>query len=276
MTRRIGGLSEIARAYDAVLVDQYGVLHDGQAPFPGALAALEGLRALGLPVVALTNSGKRAAPNAARLERLGFPAPLFAAVISSGEVVRQDLRDALDAGSLAPGSRVILLSRDGDRSVIDGLALALAQAGEPADLVLIAGTDPDRHGRDDYRAMLAPYARAGVPAICANPDRVMYSARGAAEGPGIVASDYAAGGGPMRITGKPAAPIFEAGLAAAGSPDPARTLMIGDSPHHDIAGAAALGIATLLVEGGVQARHAGDTDVAADHAIGRLLWTASG
>ena len=270
MTREIGGLSEIVADFDAVLVDQYGVLHDGRQAFPGARAALEALSARGLPVVALTNSGKRAAENAARLDRLGFPQSLFTAIVSSGEVVWRDLRARLAARSLAPGSRVLVLSRDQDRSVIAGLDLEPVHPGDPADLVIIAGIKPEHRSRADYLALLSPYAEAGVPAICANPDHIVYSGDATAFGPGRVAADYAAAGGPVRYAGKPAADFFAVALAEAGDPAPARTLMIGDSPHHDIAGAAAAGIATLLVTGGVQARTG--ADVAADYSIERLIW----
>lgn len=271
MTRRIDALSEIVGNFDAILVDQYGVLHDGQTAFPGALQALEGLHRLGLPVVAVTNSGKRAAANLKRLGRLGFPAKLFTQVVSSGEVVWRMLRDGLAAGTLRGGDRVLLLARDDDASLLDGLDLVRARPGAPADLVLIAGAEPERLSRDDYRALLAPFARAGVPALCANPDRVMYAGSGSAFGPGVVAEDYASAGGHVDYSGKPSSAFFRAALAAAGNPDPARTLMIGDSPHHDISGAAALGMVTLLVEGGVQAGLESDGAVAT-YATEKLKW----
>jgi len=271
MTREIGGLSEIVADFDAVLVDQYGVLHDGRRAFPGAREALDALRDRGLPVVALTNSGKRAAENAARLDRLGFPESLFTAIVSSGEVVWRDLRERLAAGSLAPGSRVLVLSRDQDRSVVAGLDLKPVCPGDPADLVIIASVEPERLSRERYREMLLPHAEAGVPAICANPDHVIYAGDATAFGPGIVAADYAAAaGGPVRYAGKPAADFFAVALVEAGNPVPARTLMIGDSSHHDIAGAAAVGIATLLVTGGVQAETGASAE--ADFAIERLVW----
>lgn len=47
----------------------------------------------------------------------------------------------------------------------------------------------------------------------------------------------------VRVT-KPSAAIFEQSLALMGRPDPARVLMVGDNPKTDIAGAAAMGLAT--------------------------------
>ncbi|MEO1316601.1 MAG: TIGR01459 family HAD-type hydrolase, partial [Pseudomonadota bacterium] len=80
MTRDIRGLAEIRAAFDTVLIDQFGVLHDGRAAFPGAADCLQRLAASGVPMAALSNSGKRSHLNTARLARLGFPASLFQAV----------------------------------------------------------------------------------------------------------------------------------------------------------------------------------------------------
>ena len=45
-----------------VLLDQYGVLHDGQKAYPGAVAAVEALAAAGRKLLVLSNSSRRAVP----------------------------------------------------------------------------------------------------------------------------------------------------------------------------------------------------------------------
>jgi ribonucleotide monophosphatase NagD (HAD superfamily) len=72
------------------------------------------------------------------------------------------------------------------------------------------------------------------------------------------------------MLGKPGAAMFHAALEALGGPAPGRTLMIGDSPEHDIAGAAALGIRTLLVTSGPQSGTEGAAPP--DYATDRLAW----
>jgi ribonucleotide monophosphatase NagD (HAD superfamily) len=57
---KIEGLNAIASQFDVMLIDQFGVIHDGQRLYPGAARALAELHALGIPVVIITNSGKRA------------------------------------------------------------------------------------------------------------------------------------------------------------------------------------------------------------------------
>jgi ribonucleotide monophosphatase NagD (HAD superfamily) len=82
--KRIAGLRDIADQFDLYLVDQYGVLHDGVAAYPGAIDAMARLASGGRRVVVLTNSGKGASDNAARLASLGFSGANIHAVVSSG------------------------------------------------------------------------------------------------------------------------------------------------------------------------------------------------
>lgn len=275
MTRAISGLVEIADHFDGVLVDQFGVLHDGRARFPGTRRCLEALNGRGIPVVALTNSGKRAAPNRDRLARLGFAPELFKAVVSSGELARAEIARRLASGHLRRGARIEILSRDADAGVIDGLDVLPAATGSSAELLVIAGVEPECCDRDGYRARLAPLAARRVAAICANSDRLMYVDGGVSFGAGAVAEDYAAAGGPVMTVGKPGDAMFAAALKALGAIPPGRVLMIGDSLEHDVAGAARAGCGTLHVRGGAQATLGGSA-VASDFAIDRLVWDIAG
>ena len=173
MTLEIAGLADIADSFDGVLVDQFGVLHDGQKPFPGAGHCLEALRARNVPVVALTNSGKRATGNRDRLTRLGFHPDLIAAVVSSGELARAEIAGRLESGRLRPGARIAILSRDKDTGIVDGLDVRCVAPGPDADLLVIAGIEPERRDRVGYGTLLAPLALRRIPAICANSDQVM-------------------------------------------------------------------------------------------------------
>ncbi len=246
MSRELKGLNEIASEFDAVIVDQYGVLHDGQTAFSGALEALTELNSRNIPVVALTNSGKRAQTNARRLARLGFPNDLFHAVVSSGEIARDRI------AHLHAGSTVLLVARQGERDVIDGLNVKSADIGDPADLIVIAAVEPSLKSRSDYANALSPYADRRVPALLVNPDDLAIENGNVVFGPGAVAKDYARSGGPVEVLGKPARQMFDTALQALGNPPADRVLMIGDSPHHDIQGASDLGLKTLLVLDGVQ------------------------
>ena len=89
--RRLATLTEVAPRYSAIVLDQWGVLHDGSEPYPGALECLARFKTAGPRLAVLSNSGKRAAPNAARIGAMGFDASLFEVVMTSGEALWQDM-----------------------------------------------------------------------------------------------------------------------------------------------------------------------------------------
>jgi ribonucleotide monophosphatase NagD (HAD superfamily) len=93
--KRIAGLREIADQFDLFLVDQYGVLHDGIAPCPGSIDGLARIAACGRKIIVLTNSGKDGATNLARLRKLGFANSHLDAIVSSGDVALQCVKNGI-------------------------------------------------------------------------------------------------------------------------------------------------------------------------------------
>ncbi|MEM7566419.1 MAG: TIGR01459 family HAD-type hydrolase [Pseudomonadota bacterium] len=246
---RIASLSDVSGRFDAYLIDQFGVLHDGVRPYPGAIAALRGLKETGARIALVSNSGKRAASNIARLRKLGFPDESYDAFITSGEVAWSLLRSG--AVYVPAGANVLHIARGEDRSALEGLDLSPTDDPEACDLVLIAGSEAERVLIEAYEARLAEPASRRVPALCTNPDIVMLTADGPRFGAGEIARRYEAMGSRVTWIGKPYPAIYEAAMDALGHPDPLRTLCIGDSLEHDIAGGQSIGAQTLLVTGGI-------------------------
>ena len=67
MTRLLDSISQIADQFDAIVLDQWGVLHDGTTPYDGAIDALQRLVSQGSRLAVLSNSGKRSDLNAQRI-----------------------------------------------------------------------------------------------------------------------------------------------------------------------------------------------------------------
>jgi hypothetical protein len=61
-----------------VLLDQFGVLHDGQQPYPQAIAAVKQLHAAGKQVLVLSNSSRRSGGTIGKLAKMGFKEEWFA------------------------------------------------------------------------------------------------------------------------------------------------------------------------------------------------------
>ncbi|GAB5447656.1 TIGR01459 family HAD-type hydrolase [Gymnodinialimonas sp.] len=245
MTQVIESLSEVAERFDAIVLDQWGVLHDGTTPYPGAIDALG---ALNKRLAVLSNSGKRSAPNAARIADMGFPAELFELVMTSGEALWQDI----EAGRVAHRRLCPITRGPGDAAAwAKGLDVTLTPDAATSDAVLLMGL-PD-HGADVAQDTLAIARAAGIPVLCTNPDRASPRAGGkTVVSPGALAHAYAKDGGEVHFYGKPHAAVF-AVVAASLDVPPERLLMVGDSLEHDIAGGDAAGWSTVFVRGGLHA-----------------------
>jgi hypothetical protein len=65
-------------APQGVLLDQFGVLHDGREPYPGAAQAVQQLHAAGLRILILSNSSRRSGGTLQKLAKMGFQEEWFA------------------------------------------------------------------------------------------------------------------------------------------------------------------------------------------------------
>jgi len=249
VTKALASLSDVASGYDAIVFDQWGVLHDGSAPSSAAVAALTELKARGHMLAVLTNSGRRAAPNAARLTALGFPPDLFDCVMSSGEALWHEF-----AAHRTAFTRLHAITSRPDDAIdwAAGLEVNFVPIEEAEAVLLMGVADDALPGA--YDGVFAVALERGLPVLCSNPDRTAPRPGGAiVVMPGMLAHDHANAGGEVRYVGKPHVPIFRAVEAALDLP-PERVLMVGDSLEHDIAGAAAAGWDSVFICGGLHAQ----------------------
>jgi len=245
------GLSEIADRYDLFLVDQWGVLHDGETPYPGAIETLRRLHGLGHPVVILSNSARRVRIGMEKMDAMGITRDLYDRLITSGELAWQALFDRSDPFHAALGRRCLLVTWGDDRGLTgDGIDLEPVSDVAAADFILMAGTN--RETLEHYEPMLRTARARNLPMVCANPDFVSVTPEGELViCPGAVARRYEEMGGTVRWHGKPDVAVYETCRVL--YPEARRPLGIGDSLHHDIAGAAAAGIESLFVASGIHA-----------------------
>ena len=246
-------MAALAADYDALIVDLWGVVHDGVATYPGARDCLARLRDEGKRVIILSNAPRRAARVVAVLARLGVEEGLYDRVVTSGEATRAALARRADPWYAALGRAYLFIGTEGDGGLLDGLDYHAAADAESADFVLNIGPAYDMRGIEDYDGVLRRARARGLPMVCANPDLAVI--RGGRREPcaGELAARYAALGGEVRHQGKPYPLIYEMCFEALGDVDRRRILAVGDSLETDIAGARAAGIDALLVTGGLLA-----------------------
>ena len=236
--QRITGLHEIASRFDGMLIDQFGVIHDGQTLYPGTPRVLAELHALGIPVAVMTNSGKRAQSNRQRLVKMGVPRPHFVDAVSSGEVAFAGLT----------AKTAFLIGKDGEDYGFDGVTFVADP--RDAEIIIILGSNAPNTSLADYRKLLTGLT---LPAVCCNPDKLMLTPEGLMPAPGAIASLYEQMGGTVTWIGKPYGQIYAEAARLIGNPQ--HILCIGDSAEHDVAGGRNAGFATLLVLQGVSAGH---------------------
>ncbi|GAB5353687.1 hypothetical protein AAMO2058_000055600 [Amorphochlora amoebiformis] len=255
------GLSD----YDGVLLDQFGVIHDGKKALPGAIRTVKKILDGKIEIVILSNSSVRASGTHLRLKSLGFPADRFLGTITAGEHAYNSIKSQIEAKTL--GRKCLWLGRLPGREVYDtytqGLGIEAVSTAKEANFILLQGTEVV--GRDSHSEKVVGYSfrktgeikgelrnfiqeavKYRVPLYCLNPDRISLTPDGSHQYvQGTLAYAYedalrAAGvDNPSRLIhlyGKPTKEAYEMCLDIFQKRgiQKNRVIMVGDSMEHDI------------------------------------------
>ncbi len=253
-TKFCQGISDISDSYNAFLIDQWGVLHNGIRAYDGVVDCLRELKERKKEIIILSNSGKRAEPNREALKRLGIGPSLYDHIVTSGEITWEGLKNQDDGFFKNIGETCFLMSRGNDTSIIEGSGVRAVDNIDDADFLLISGSDmPEKNMVDFYEPILRKAVRNRLKAICANPDSRALIGDNYHHGPGLIARRYEDFGGVVHYIGKPHSPIYRycVKMLQAKEIYPGQTVMVGDTMAHDILGAATVNIDTCLVSSGL-------------------------
>ena len=274
---KLGSLLNVCEKYDCLLLDQFGVIHDGTTAYDGAVSAVSELQRRGKKIVIISNSSRRRGDTVARLRQMGF-AISDDDVVTSGDLVFEGLRAGVDAPRPpfdGLGMRCFVFGNGADDEQYVRDAGRVAAPVESADFILarglfsMLGAGPDllRQPTADYTAeaeaevLAAAMARApgGLPLLVANPDLTRPDGKDSPM-PGRLAQRYRElGAADIRLVGKPHALIYEACRArlAASGIEGGRIAAVGDSLHHDVLGASDNGVDSVFICGGVHCAELG-------------------
>jgi HAD superfamily hydrolase (TIGR01450 family) len=248
----MSGLPERVRL---VIFDLDGVVYRGSEPVPGAAELVAFLHGHGTPVrFATNNSTATRQAYADRLREMGIGASAEEIVTSTSATIEHLRRHAPEVGT------VLAIGADGMETELleAGFAVTMAAAavaGEPgAPLVraydaVIVGLDP---AVDYARLSIAMAAVVGGSRLIAtNADARYPTPAGFLPGAGAIVAALATATGVIpEVIGKPAPAMFTAILDAAGVA-PFESVVVGDNPDADVAGAHRAGCAAILVLTGV-------------------------
>lgn len=310
-------LSELLKEfdYDALILDQFGVLHNGKNALDGTLDCVEKIangnddsEQKKLRLIVLSNTSSPSKTTLDRLEnKLGFDRSYFCGAVTSGEEAGRHIQQTYGTSDTKKSKFVWCTWDVTNENVPDPTAFLdlLGPNVEPtvdissADFVVAHGsgairgfgTDKAEHEiismgsfLDDGNLgegtpisnLLKECAQRNLPLVCANPDMVVQYHDGSLKHmPGKIAKRYqeildeqqndTAGDLPsIVIFGKPHTEHFEACLRKleeersneepnGDTMKPLRVAHVGDSLHHDIAGANAAGVPSIFIVGGIHA-----------------------
>jgi HAD superfamily hydrolase (TIGR01459 family) len=249
--RALPDVASLAALFEGFILDQWGVMHDGTRPYPGAVDCLRRLRSAGKRIVVLSNTSKREAESLELVAGMGFDTAAIDRFVSAGEEARRQLQE-----SHFLGTRCYAFTRGGDRSLLEGIGLELVNRVEDAEFLAVIGSDAPRRLLADYEDALRAGIARGLPMICANPDTARFTPQGLTEGQGVLARRYETLGGKVFSYGKPDPPIYRTCLAALECARD-KVVAIGDSIDHDVLGASRVGVQSALIPGGVHGAELG-------------------
>ncbi|MGB1147289.1 MAG: TIGR01459 family HAD-type hydrolase, partial [Alphaproteobacteria bacterium] len=267
-TIKVDGLNDAIQqgGIKGLIVDLWGVMHNGKALFPDAVKALESVRAKGVKVQFLSNAPRRAPEIYKMLDGMGLDRALYDGIVSSGEAAWQAMKDRSDPFYAALGSVCYHLGAgEKDHNMREGQDFTFQDELAYADWILNTGP-ADASDMTQWIPLLKTALTAKLPMVCANPDRVVMRGENKELCAGSLAEWYEEQGGSVMWHGKPFASVYKTARNAMGLKRH-EVLGIGDSFTTDVAGALTAGIQVLLVNTGI---HQNDLDADLMKGVDRL------
>ena len=255
MTKIIDSISDIISLYDVFILDQWGVMHDGYKGYHHAVTAVEKLIKENKKLIIISNSSKRKNSSIGRLKSLGFDKNHFIEVMTSGEMIWQEIVKSINSY----GTDLQNCFHIYDSSKEDGLEFRnglekfnFVSKINDANFIL-ACTPFEKTIPIDYIPILKDAVDMNLVMFCANPDFVTIEKNNDKNifCMGTVADLYDHMGGKVVILGKPSKEIYEESCKKIVNLNKLKIVAIGDSLDHDILGANNFNIDSVLISSGI-------------------------
>ncbi|MGP3981580.1 HAD-IIA family hydrolase [Streptomyces sp. KR80] len=225
----------------AILIDIDGVLTVSWKPLPGAVAALERIRASDLPFALLTNTTSRTrAAIANTLADAGFP-------VGVDDIVTAPSLTAAYLAEHYPGARCALLNSGDISADLPGVTRVGLDDDAP-DVVVLGGAGPEF----GYAALnrVFGHLQRGAHLVAMHRNQYWRTDEGLQLDTGaFLAGLEQAARTVAEVVGKPAEAFFATALSRLGA-EPAQALMVGDDIDADVLAAQRQGITGVLVRTG--------------------------
>ena len=254
----LSGFAPLAPRYDAVILDLWGVVHNGREIFPAAADCMAHMRGAGLKLALLSNAPRRSSRIAEQLRDFGVERSSYDVIVTSGDLTYEALAAEATSATFRFGRTYYHLGPARDDGLLDGLPYRELPAMEDADFILNTGLfDDTSETTADYAGRLRDAAARGQPMVCVNPDLSVMRREVELPCAGALAQAYEEAGGETAYFGKPHQVAYDACFERLGVADTSRVIVFGDSLHTDIAGATRAGLDAIFVASGIHAAELG-------------------
>ena len=235
------GAPAVIDRYDAALFDLDGVVYLGPTAVAGAVDGIAALRSRGARLGFVTNNAARTPARVAEhLRELGIDAGEDDVVTSSQAAAR------LLVDRFGPDARILVVGGDGILSALAEVGLVPVRSADDDPVAVIQGFSFDLTWAQLNEAAIA--IQRGAHWVATNTDSTRPTDRGIVPGNGAaVDAVRLAVTVDAEVAGKPFRPLMDVTMARLGAAHP---VFVGDRIDTDIAGAAVVGIDSLLVLSG--------------------------
>ena len=255
MTKIINNISEIIDSYDTFILDQWGVMHDGKKGYACAIKSINTLIQKNKKLIIISNSSRRKINSVNKLKDLGFNKNHFVEVMTSGEMIWQELFCAIDSygKGLKNCFHIYNSSKEDGLDFRMGLNKFNFVSNISEANFILACTPFEKTEPIDYIPILKKALDLNLIMFCANPDYVTIEKNNSSNVfcMGTIADLYINMGGHVRILGKPNKEIYIESTKKISKLNLSRTIAIGDSLDHDILGANNFEIDSVLISSGI-------------------------
>ncbi|MDY0028392.1 MAG: TIGR01459 family HAD-type hydrolase [Pseudobdellovibrionaceae bacterium] len=254
-TKFCQGISDISDSYTGFIIDTWGVLHDSEKVFDGAIECLKELKSRKKFVLLMSNSELRSVQMAKNLEKMGLPEGMYSEILTAGEMLYHGINQQKDAVFSGLGKTCYLIGGERTRTFLEQTDTELVKNLDDASYLMVSGWDNLEGEVADYEDKLRESIRRRMKIICINPDSRALLGTNYKTKTIQISRRIQELGGVVQMIGKPYKPMFHHAIHILHRNDiyPGQTVMIGDTMAHDITGASLVNMDTCLVRSGMHA-----------------------
>jgi len=255
MSKIIKSIGDIISLYDVFILDQWGVMHDGYKGYDLAINSVEKLIRENKKLIIISNSSKRKTSSIVGLKSLGFDKNHFIEVMTSGEMIWQEIFTSIDnyGNNIKNCFHIYNSSKEDGLEFRNGLEKFNFVSNISEANFILACTPFENTEPIDYIPILKDALDMNLVMFCANPDFVTIEKNNDKNiyCMGTIADLYEHMGGRVVILGKPSKEIYRVSCQKIEDLNKSKILAIGDSLDHDILGANNFNIDSVLISSGI-------------------------